>query len=151
MLRPFSMDCLKFKLKFGLKSYFFYFNLPIFKTLTSDSLFSTLFHLNIHYYYFFFLNSQNIFLSYFPPPSPSVPLYISSLFFFLHHPRTTSFLFLFSFFFPTTHVPPSLSFLLLPHNNFSNFINRNLATSAKKKPSNFTNFHRNIQKIIANL
>ena len=43
-LRAFPMSCLKFKLKFGLRSYFFHFSLPLFKILTSDSLFSTLFH-----------------------------------------------------------------------------------------------------------
>ena len=52
MLRAFPMDALKFKLKFGLRLYFFYFSLPLFKTLTLDSLFLTLFHLNIHFLLF---------------------------------------------------------------------------------------------------
>ena len=135
------MDYLKFKLKFDLRSYFFYFNLSLFKTLTSNSLFLTLFHLNIHYFFFYyFLNSQNTFLSHFPLLSPYIPLYIPYLFFFFsHHPQTTSLLFPFFFFPPLTYPLPF--FLLLPH---SNFININPATSAKKKLSEFTNFHRNI-------
>ena len=104
-LRAFSVDCLKFKLKFGLKSYFFYFSLSFFKTLPSDSLFSTLFHLNIHYLFIFyyFLNSQNTFLSHFPPPSPSVRLF---------HCISPPFFFSFPFF-PTTHVPLLFSFFFL--------------------------------------
>jgi hypothetical protein len=116
------MDTLKFKLKFSLRSYFFYFSLPLFKTLPLDSLFLTLFYLNIHSLFIFLLfplifhNSQNTFFSYFPPTLSLLPLYFPSLFFFFfffHHPRTTSFLFLFSFFlsfFPPHH-PRTPSFL----------------------------------------
>ena len=157
-VRAFTMDSLKFKLKFVLRSYFFYFGLSLFKILTFDSLFSTLFHLNIHYlllFFFYFLNSQKTFLSHFSPPSPSVPLYIPSLFFFssffptTHVPFLFSFFFLLSFlFFPHHPRTPLPFFLLLPH---SNFINRNLATSAKKNPANLQTFTAILQKIIANL
>ena len=97
-IRAFPVDCLKFKLKFGLRPYFF-------KTLISDSLFSTLFHLNIHYLFIFyyFLNSQNIFFFHFPPPLPlfrciSPP----SIFSFLFPPTPTYHFFSLSFFFSPT-------------------------------------------------
>jgi hypothetical protein len=129
------MDTLKFKLKFSLRSYFFYFSLPLFKTLPSDSLFLTLFYLNIHslfifYYSLLYFTTPKIpFFSYFPPTLSLLPLYFPSLFFFFpppsYHFFSLSFFFfsflfspppptypLFSFYFsPTKHTSPSLHFI----------------------------------------
>jgi hypothetical protein len=163
------MDWLKFKLKFDLRPYFFYFSLLLFKTLTSDSLFLTLFHLNIHSLFIFLLfplkfiffhNFQNTLFSHFPPPSPSVsviyplPLFFFFSFFFpffttIHVPLLFSFFFL-SFFSPPPTYPLPF-FLLLPHSNFNNFINRNPKTSAKKKSANLQTFTAILQKLIVNL
>jgi hypothetical protein len=43
-IRAFPINFLKFKLKFSLRLYFFYFNLLFFKTLLSNTLFLTLFY-----------------------------------------------------------------------------------------------------------
>ena len=142
------MDYLKFKLKFDLRSYFFYFNLSLFKTLTSNSLFLTLFHLNIHYFFFYyFLNSQNTFLSiflfdlplfrcispssFFFFPITHKPLLFSFLFFFSHHSRT---LFL-SFYFSPTAISSTETQQL----------------QQKKNSANLQTFTEILQKIIANL
>jgi hypothetical protein len=108
--RAFPIDkgsvALKFKLKFGLRPYFFYFSLPLFKTLPSDSLFLTLFYLNIHSLFIFYY-----FLLYFTTPKiPSFPI-------FLPHSLSVAVVFplpfFFFFFFPTTHVPLLFSFFFL--------------------------------------
>ena len=150
----FPVDCLKFKLKFGLRSYFFYFSLLLFKTLTSDSLFSTLFYLNIHYFFIFLLFPQ--LPKYLPFPfSSSISLYSVVyplplfFFFFPHHPRTTSFLFLLSFlFFPHHPRTPLPFFLLLPHSNLSKKNSKftNFHSNITENNSKFTNFHSNITK-----
>ena len=103
IVRAFPIDCIKFKLKFSLRPYFFYFSLPLFKTLPSNSLFLTLFYLNIHFLLFslIFHNSQNTFISYFPP---TLSLFVAVVF-----PLP---LFFFPFF-PTTHVPLLFSFFFL--------------------------------------
>ncbi len=99
-LRAFPMASLKFKLKFSLRPYFFYFSLSLFKTLTSDSLFSTLFHLNIHYYYYFFSSTPKI--SFFPIFLLPLPLFrcIFPPFFFSPPPTYHFFSLSFFFFFP---------------------------------------------------
>jgi hypothetical protein len=161
IVRAFQVDCLKFKLKFGLRLYFFYFSLPLFITLTSDSLFSTLFHLNIYslFIFYYFLNSQNTFLFHFPFSffislcSVVYPLPLSFFFFFFffsppptYHFFSLSF-FLFSFFFFPHHPPNPPPFLFtsplqqLHQQKPSNF--------SKKKPSKFTNF--TVILLIANL
>ena len=100
------MDTLKFKLKFGLRPYFFYFSLPLIKTLSSDSLFLTLFYLNIHSLFIFLLfslifhNSQNTFLPYFPP-THSLSLSCRCI--------SPPFSFFFPCFSPSPTYPPSLS------------------------------------------
>ena len=119
LLSSFHRKKKKFKLKFSLKSYFFYFNLPLFKTLPSDSLFLTLFYLNIHsfiiFYYFllYFTTPKISFFFYFPLTLSLLPLYFPFLFFF-SPPTYHFFSFSFFFFFLTTHVPPLPFFLLLP-------------------------------------
>ena len=62
IIRAFPIGCLKFKLKFDLRLYFFHFSLSLFKTFVSDFLFSILFHLNIHssfIFFFFFISSKS--------------------------------------------------------------------------------------------
>jgi hypothetical protein len=115
-LRAFPIDTLKFKLKFSLRFYFFYFSLPLFKTLPSDSLFLTLFYLNIHSLFIFYY-----FLLYFTIPKiPSFPIFLPHS--LCCHSRTTSFLFLFSFFFSFFSPPPTyplFSFYFSPTKHIS--------------------------------
>ena len=153
------MDWLKFKLKFGLRPYFFYFSLPLFKTLTSDSLFLTLFHLNIHSFFifllfplkfFFFLQLSKYLLFSFSSSLPLCFRYISSpslfFFFFFFFFTTTHVPLLFSFlFFPTTHVPPPFLFTSLPQQLQQLHQPRNFS---KKKSANLQTFTAILRKNI---